>query len=217
MGHVVSLCQTKGGSGKTTTALSVAAALVRLGHTAIVFDADPSRSACHIAADGRLTFPVEAHLLESIDDAKSVSAWRAKIKSSQSDFVLIDAPGHAGVAFGAALAISQLALVPSGATVLDLRGAAESIGLIRHHRKSTGQPRPDILVVPSRIDKRTSAGKDAVATLAGLTEAVSPAISYRAQVADAFASGLTVPATSESAKEYDALAQAVLTRLGVLP
>ena len=118
-----------------------------------------------------------------------------------------------GAAFGAAIAVCDLALIPSGATVLDVRGAGETVRLVRQHRKASGKGKPDILVVPARIDKRTGAGRDAVATLAALTEAVAPVISYRAVVADSLATGETVPADSPSAGEFAALADAVLTRL----
>ena len=115
---------------------------------------------------------------------------------------------------GVTIAVADLVLVPSGATVLDVRGAAETIGIIRRHRKTMGISRPDILVVPSRIDRRTAAGKDVIATLAALTEPVAPAVSYRAVVADSLASGETVPLESPSGAEFAALADAVLIRLG---
>jgi chromosome partitioning protein len=71
-----------------------------------------------------------------------------------------------------------------------------------------------MLIIPTRIDKRTSAGREVVATLAALTEAVAPVVSYRAVVADSLASGEPVAADSPSAAEFSALADAVLTRLG---
>jgi chromosome partitioning protein len=70
-------------------------------------------------------------------------------------------------------------------------------------------------VVPSRIDRRTSAGREAVTTLAGLTEPVGPPVSYRAAVADSLAMGEPVAEGTPSAAEFAALADAVLVRLGV--
>ena len=130
------------------------------------------------------------------------------------DFTIIDAPGSMGAAFGATIAVADLVLVPAGSTVLDLRGAAETVGTIRRHRKAVKRDRPDILIVPSRIDRRTGAGRDVVTTLAALTEPVAPAISYRAIVADSLATGEAVPQDSPSAQEFSALADAVMIRLG---
>jgi chromosome partitioning protein len=84
---------------------------------------------------------------------------------------------------------------------------------VRQHRRASGRGKPDVLIIPARIDKRTSAGRDAVATLAALTEPVAPVVSYRAIVADSLATGEPVPADSPSAAEFSALADAVLTRL----
>lgn len=212
MVRVIGLVQSKGGVGKTTTAVNLAAELARRGHKVILYDADPAGHAAAVAEDGHLAFPVVARLLEDGDDP---AAWARGIRAGGEDFVLVDAPGAMGAAYGATLAVADLALVPSGSTVLDIRGAAETVRVIRQHRRDTGASRPDILVVPSRIDRRTSAGKDAVGTLASLTEPVSAVISYRAAVADSLAVGEAVPADSPSAAEFSALADAVLTRLGV--
>lgn len=213
MAKIIGLAQSKGGVGKTTTALNLAAELIRRGRTVAVLDADPAAHAASIAEDGQLTFKVTAHLLEEDGDA-AVSAWVKAVRGQGTDFVLIDAPGAMGAAFGATIAVSDLVLVPAGSTVLDLRGAAETVGTIRRHRKAAKRDRPDILIVPSRIDRRTGAGRDVVTTLASLTEPVASAISYRAVVADSLATGEAVPPDSPSAAEFSALADAVMIRLG---
>ena len=213
MKRIIGMVQSKGGVGKSTTALNLGAEMVRRGRKVVLFDADPAGHSAAIAADGRLPFDVLPHLLEEVDDA-TVSAWAKVIREQGADFVIIDAPGAMGGAFGATIAISDLVLVPSGPTALDVRGAAETIGTIRRHRKASKRTKPDIMVVPSRIDRRTSSGRDVVETLAALTEPVSPVISYRAIVADSLTSGDTVPHDSPSGAEFSALADAVLTRLG---
>src|SRR5271168_3051619 len=208
---IIGLVQSKGGVGKTTTAINLAAELVRRGRSVIIVDADPARHATGIAADGRLPFTVETRLCESVEQ---VAAWARGVRAIEADFVILDAPGAMGAAFGASIAVCDLALIPSGATILDVRGAAETIRTVRQHRRASGRAKPDMLIVPTRIDKRTSAGRDVVSTLAALTEAVSPVISYRAIVADSLASGEPVAADSPSAAEFASLADAVLTRLG---
>lgn len=207
---IIGLVQSKGGVGKTSTALNLAAELVRRGRSVVVVDADPALHAFLVAGDGKLTFKVETRLCESVAEA---AKWARGLREIAADFVLVDAPGAMGAAFGAAIAVCDLALIPSGATVLDLRGAAETVKLVRQHRRAGGKHRPDVLVIPSRIDKRTTAGREAVATLATLTEPVAPAVTYRAAVADSLATGETVAADLPSAVEFAALTDAVLTRL----
>lgn len=208
---IIGFVQSKGGVGKTTTAINLAAELARRGRAVIVVDADPARHATVVAGDGRLPFKVETRLCETIAE---VAAWAKGIRTLEADFVVLDAPGAMGAAFGASIAVADLVLIPSGATILDVRGAAETIKLVRQHRRASGKGKPDILIVPTRVDKRTSAGKEAVTTLAAFTEAVSPVISYRAIVADSLSSGESVATDSPSAAEFAALADAVLTRLG---
>ena len=150
--------------------------------------------------------------------ARSAKLWVSsclEAANQYADVVIIDAPGSMGAAYGATIAISDLALVPSGATIMDVNGAVETVTLIRKHRKTSVRAKPDVLVIPSRIDKRTGAGKDAVVTLASLTEPVAPAISYRAAVADSLATGDTVGPGTPSAAEFASLADAIQTRLGV--
>lgn len=210
MAALIALIQSKGGVGKTSTALNLAAELCRRGKSVVVIDADPARHASSVAEDGKLPFKVEARLCEEVGD---VARWARGIREIGGDFVIVDAPGAMGAAFGASIAVCDLALIPAGATVLDVRGAAETVKLVRQHRRSTGKGKPDVVIIPSRIDKRTAAGRDAVATLAALTEPVAPVVSYRAVVADSLATGESVPADSPSAAEFAALADAVLRRL----
>jgi chromosome partitioning protein len=212
MGTVIGLVSQKGGVGKTTAALNLAAELTRRGRKVAVLDADPVGAALAVAEDGRLSFPVEPHLLDDLEP-ETVSSWMGALERSDAEFIIIDSPGALGEAFGATIAVSDLVLVPSGATVLDMRGAAETVGRVRRDRRSRSG-RPDILIVPSRVDRRTAAGREIVTMLAGLTEPVGPVISYRTAVADSLAMGETVPQGSDSAQEFAALANAVLTRLG---
>lgn len=209
---LIGLASTKGGVGKTTIAVNLAAVMARRGLRVSVIDADPAGHASAVAEMGALPFPVATLLLEEVE-AKAVAAWSKAVRGTDADYVVLDAPGALGPAFGAVLAIADIVLVPVGASMLDIRGAAETVGIVRRHRKANGRGRPDILVVPSRVDRRTGAGRDVVGTLAGLTEPVAPPISARAVVADSLSSGEPVPAESPSAMEFGALADAVKTRL----
>jgi GTPase SAR1 family protein len=58
MSHIIAVAQPKGGVGKTTLTVSVAAELHRRGKTVALVDADPQRSACQWAEPGNLQFPV---------------------------------------------------------------------------------------------------------------------------------------------------------------
>lgn len=215
MAKLIGLASTKGGVGKTTICLNLAAVLARGGARVAVLDADPAAHATAVGEMGQLPFPVVPQLLEEVE-VKAVAAWTKAVRATQADYVVIDAPGALGAAFGAVVAIVDLALIPVGASMLDIRGAAETVGIVRRHRKAGGRGRPDILVVPSRVDRRTGSGRDVVGTLAGLTEPVAPAITLRAVVADSLSGGEAVPAETPSGQEFAALADAVRIRLETL-
>jgi chromosome partitioning protein len=55
-----------------------------------------------IADDGRLPFRVKAHLLEEVTD-KAVSDWARTVRGSEAEYVIVDAPGAMGGAFGATI------------------------------------------------------------------------------------------------------------------
>lgn len=215
MPKLIGLASTKGGVGKTTICLNLAAVLARGGARVAVLDADPAGHATAVGEMGRLPCPVSSLLLEEVEP-KAVAAWTKAVRGVDADYVVIDAPGALGAAFGAVVAIVDLALIPVGASMLDIRGAAETVGIVRRHRKAGGRGRPDILVVPSRVDRRTGSGRDVVGTLAGLTEPVAPPIALRAIVADSLSGGEPVPADTPAGQEFTALAEAVRTRLETL-
>ena len=75
---IIGLVQSKGGVGKTTTAINLAAELTRRGRTVVVVDADPARHASSVAGDGRLPFTVETMLCETVDE---VAAWARGVRA----------------------------------------------------------------------------------------------------------------------------------------
>ena len=231
------------GEGKSTVASNLATVLAESGEHVVLIDADLRRSAVARAFDldgtvglsqvlaGTATL-VDALQPSHTDGLEILAAGAVPPNPSellgshrmeqlieqlaQDHFVILDAPGALGPAFGAVLAIADLVLVPVGASMLDIRGAAETVGIVRRHRKAGGRGRPDILVVPSRVDRRTGSGRDVVATLAGLTEPVAPPITLKAVVVDSLSAGEAVPGDSPSGIEFAALADAVRVRLETL-
>ena len=99
----------KGGVGKTTVALGLAAAIEDSSGSVIVFDADPQQSAMEIAAAGSLPFEVRPAL--SAAELASIRQVRGV------DTVIIDLPGNLTdtPVLGEVLAASDFAVIPGGA------------------------------------------------------------------------------------------------------
>ena len=87
------------------------------------------------------------------------------------------------------LSLADLILVPVSPSGLDLRAAERTLALLRQARKVRRDGKPAALLVPSRVDRRTAAGREIEAVLHDMGEPVAPAIIQRAAHVDAFSAG----------------------------
>lgn len=117
MGHVITVAQQKGGSGKTTIAVNLAVALSRADHSVAVLDTDPQGSmgrwflAREEAGDPGMEFG-------------TASAWGAgyeckKMRKSH-EFVIVDTPPKVDSDLRPALRESSLVVVPVATSQVDL-------------------------------------------------------------------------------------------------
>jgi chromosome partitioning protein len=191
MSYVIAVAQHKGGVGKTTLAISVAAELQKRGRSVALIDADPLRSACHWAQPGKLHFPVYGLALAD----QSISNWVRKLNDVAADYsyVIVDTAASAR-AYVASITASNLVLVPCTPSGLDLEGtvvALELVDEIRGNRNGL----PGVILVPNRVDARTLEGKQLFNELVGFGETVSPTIGYRSAFVRAFNSGRSIAET----------------------
>ena len=211
--QVIGVCNRKGGSGKTTTAIHLAGALAARGLPVELVDADEQGSAAQWASQGALPMPVRHMPLEG--DGQ-VTDWSNAILRLTADYVVLDSPPHLDAALGAVLGLSDLAVIPCGPSGLDLRTTAETVALVREIREARTSRKPYILLVPNRTDRRTSSGRALHEALTGLGEPVAPELRARTAFADAFDAGQWVGAyarNSPAHRETEALADAVLQQL----
>lgn len=178
--RVVACGNLKGGVGKSTIAVNLACELAAT-HTVRLVDADAQATAAEWMAGGNL--PVRGEALP-LDDERRAAAWIKRVQAADADLVLIDLPPHTGAATAAALIVADLFLVPVAPSGLDLRAAAKALELLREAREARGDGQPRALLVPSRVDRRTGAGREIEAALHELGEPVGPAVGHRAAFVD---------------------------------
>ena len=76
-----------------------------------------------------------------------------------------------------------------------------------------GAGKPEVLLVPTKVDRRTGAGREIEAVLSDFREPVAPAVSLRAAHVDAFGAGRWIGEYApRSAGHVEALQQAALRR-----
>jgi chromosome partitioning protein len=214
---VVGVCGRKGGSGKTTTAVHLAAELTTRGLSTVLVDCDMQASAKHWSEPGMLPMKVEHRPLESGDN---VGQWSAGIRAISADYLVLDSPPHLDQALGGVIGLSHVAVIPCGPSGLDLIATAETIGLVREIRSATGGSSPVITLIPNRIDQRTASGRQLQSALEDLGEDVSPAVHSRTALADAFNLGAWVGAYAPNTAahlEIQQLTSHILTLLGQKP
>lgn len=210
---IVSVCGRKGGCGKTTLAIHLAAELTARGLAAVLVDCDIQGSASYWAEPGKLPMPVQHMPLES---DKQVAGWSKDIQAIRADYLILDSPPHLNAALGGVIGLSDLAVVPCGPSGVDLIATGETIGLIREIRQARGNGRPAIVLVPNRTDMRTASGRELAGALTDMGEPVSPAIHARTAFSDAFNSGQWVGAYAPKSPAHDeikALGNCVLKQL----
>lgn len=120
---IITICNQKGGSGKTTVSMQLAGALARRNYKVLVVDADPQGTATRWAASAEDEKPFPASVIGL--SAASTKIHR-EVKKFVSDyhFILIDCPPAADSPVPqSALLIADVALVPIIPSPLDMWAA----------------------------------------------------------------------------------------------
>ena len=144
MAHVISVIQTKGGTGKTTTAMMVSSALSSLGDRVLVLDADKQRSAVDWAeeAGNALGFEVIA-----VPTDRTLETAIRRFGGQDYDFILVDTPPGSNSIVETASSAADLVLVPTGVSPLDMKRTQATLDFF----DGTDTP---VAVVLVNVDKR---------------------------------------------------------------
>ena len=186
---VVAVGNLKGGVGKSTLAVNIASALGRKRRT-ILLDLDDQGTSTEWATAGLL--PVEVRHVPSEEAEVRELVQAVAAATLDADLVVLDLPPRSSAVLSAVLALADLVVVPVTPSGADLAATSKVIALLQRARLVNGTPKPRCLLVPSRVDRRTAAGKEIDGVLHELGEPVGPAVGQRSAHADAFGAGVWV-------------------------
>jgi chromosome partitioning protein len=211
-GRVLALASGKGGVGKSTLALAIAAALVDRGHAVALVDSDPQGGATRslgvavppgetvtadpVAVHGFTLYPAGRALAGAdvathaarLEDARGVGAW-----------VVVDlSPALTDAAHAAAFAVADLVLVVARCDAAGLGNVAETVELALAMGRR-------VVVVPT-FDGRTGLSREAHAFLRGRYGEAVTAATIPADARAAEAPGRGLPVTRSAPRSRVAVA-----------
>lgn len=205
MGHVITIAQQKGGSGKTTLAVNLAVACAARGLSVALLDTDPQGSL------GRWFMARRDRLGAAGMEFSTASAWGVsyeceKLKKAH-DLVIVDTPPKVDADLRPALREAALVLIPVASSHVDLWAVDGVLDLIARE----GRP---ALVVLNRAKAGTRLAEQ-VAQAAGEKAPVAAAVlAQRVAYAETMGQGLAATeARGPAGAEVAALVDEVLARL----
>lgn len=175
---IYGLTNSKGGVGKTTIAVHLAAWLVKNKHSVIFIDADPQCSASQWIRE--LGLPIK---LEQLSEPEELIRRVAKLATDESDIV-IDGPAGLSATTRAIMIRADRVFLPCGPSILDLRAASKAVQLLREAQKAR-KGKPTGVLIPNKLQKRGRLSREMMGAAQKLGVNVLAGLSQRQSFADA--------------------------------
>jgi chromosome partitioning protein len=197
---IISFVNQKGGVGKTTTAINLAASLKRRNKELLFIDADPQGSATRWhAVESNNAFEVMHH-------PDPINKEDIEALSQDYDYVVIDAPPAISEITKSILAVSELSIIPLSPSSLDIWSCKGTLEMIEESRPQN--PDMDVKLLINRKIPGTRVGREARASLDIFDmEVMDSELCQRVAFIDAMTSGVSVMQYAPGSKAADEVEQ----------
>ena len=203
---IISLVNQKGGVGKTTAAINIAAGLKRKNHKVMFIDTDPQGSATQWhAVEGNNAFDI-------LHRPEPVNRIEIEELSQNCDYLVIDAPPALGDISKSVLAVSDLPIIPLSPSALDIWSCRGTIEMIEEVRPENPDMKVKLLI--NRKIPGTRVGREARSSLEVFNiEVFDSALCQRVAYIDAMSCGVSVmqyAPKSKAAEEIEHLCDEIV-------
>ncbi len=133
---IISFATSKGGAGKTTSALALASELARGGDKITLIDADPNQPLVRWAK-----LPGKPDNIEVVaDESEETILDSIENASRSSKVVIVDLEGTASSRLSFAIGASDLVVIPCQGSMLDAPETAKAIKLVKQTERAVQRP-----------------------------------------------------------------------------
>jgi chromosome partitioning protein len=206
---IISVVNQKGGVGKTTTAINLAANLTRKNCKLVFIDTDPQGSAVrwHGIEDNK-AFPIKHHPRPIHHQDLNELAW-------DYDHVVIDAPPAIAEITQSILELTDLAVVPLSPSPVDMWSCDNTLEMINQEKTQNANLKTKLLVC--RKIPGTKLGREAKETMGVFNTSIfETEICQRVAYIEAMNAGVSVmqyAPNSKAAQEVDNFSEEIIAQL----
>ena len=204
---IISFLNQKGGVGKTTLAIHVADSLSRKDKKVLLVDADPQASALDWAENSE-----NGNRFSVVGLPKKTLRSELRTIETDYDYIIVDGPPRVHEIAMAAIAASDLIVIPVQPSPFDVWSLKDIIDLV-NEVKTINENLKTVLVINRKI-VNTAIGRDVVNALADYNFPIlNTAICQRVAYAESIGMGQTVLHTnsdSKASEEIQALTNEIL-------
>ena len=175
---IYGLTNSKGGVGKTTIAVHLAAWLTQQKRRVIFIDADPQQSASTWIKE--LGLKIELHQLAT----KEEIIQRVPKLATVANDIVIDGPAGLSVTTRAIMLKADRVFLPCGPSILDLRALKKAVALLKEAQKARKGKLTGALI-PNRMQKRGRLSAEVLKAAERIGVPILPKLSLRQPFADA--------------------------------